>query len=163
MATNVRIEDIDRGWDGLVEMVSDIRDAGVEVGLFDEDGVHPHSPEGLTIAEIGAIQEFGTDDGHIPERSWLRSTYDEKASQFADEAERVAVAVIDRRLTVNQGLTVMGAAQVGEVKRTINNFTTPPNAPATIAKKGKNDPLVDSRVMRNHVKFKRVKAGRREG
>lgn len=164
MARNVRIEDLDRGYDGLVEMFTDIRETGVEVGLFEEDGVHPNSPEGLTIADIGAINEFGTEDsgGNVPERSFLRSTYDEQGERFADDAARVAVAVIDRRLTIDQGLQVIGATQATAVKKTINDFTDPPNAPETIARKGKDDPLVDTRVMRDHVKFKKVRITRPE-
>lgn len=160
MANGVTIQDMDHGWQQIIGIFTEVRDAEIEVGIFAESGKHPHSPEGLLISEIAAIQEYGAPDANIPSRPFLRDTYDRKGAEFQNKAARVLQRVIDRQLTLNAGLQVIGAMQASAVKETINDWTTPGNAPMTIARKGKDDPLVDSRVMRNSVKFKKYLKGR---
>ena len=159
MANGVTIQDMDHGWQGLLDMFADAKHAEIEVGIFAESGKHPKSRK-LLIAEVAHIQEYGAPERNIPERRFLRDTYDRLGARFADQAGRVMQRVIDRQLSLSQGLQTIGAIQASAVKETINDWTTPPNAPRTIAKKGKDDPLVDSRVMRNSVKFKKYLKGR---
>lgn len=153
MARNVTIRDIDAGWSHITESFSHFDGAGVEVGIFDEDGAHPNG-NGRLISEIALDNELGTDD--IPARPFMATTYSQHQERFADRAKKVFAAVLRRRMDMNAAMTALGAIQVTTVKKVINDWTTPPNSPATVAIKGRNDPLVDSRVMRDSVKFKRV-------
>lgn len=154
MARNVTIRDMDAGWGQALNGLFEMDGAGVDVGIFDEDGVHPNSDDGLLISEIAAIQEFGTDD--IPARPFLATTYEQNRDRYSNQAESVFGGVLRGKLTVDQALQTLGAIQASDVKTTINNWTTPPNSPKTIASKGQNDPLVEDRHMRDAVKFKKV-------
>ncbi|GEM_PF-3607605 len=56
-----------------------------EVGIFDE-----------TVLEYAPSHEFGTKDGTIPERSFIRKTYDEEIDRIADDLiEEVGDAIED--------------------------------------------------------------------
>jgi hypothetical protein len=155
MARNVTVSDMDAGWGQALAGLTHMDGAGVEVGIFEEDGPHPNSDEGLTIAEIALRNEFG-DDG-TPARPFMATNYAANEQRYGRLAEKVFASVIRDGLSVEQALQTLGAIQASDVKVTINDWTTPENAPATVEIKGKNDPLVDSGIMRDHVKFKKIR------
>jgi hypothetical protein len=155
MARNVTVSDMDAGWGAALAGLTHMDGAGVEVGIFEEDGVHPHSDEGLTIAEIALRNEFG-DDG-VPARPFMATNYAANEQRYGRLAEKVFADVLKNGISVDQALQTLGATQASDVKYTINDWTSPANSAATIARKGKNDPLVDSGIMRDSVKFKKVK------
>ena len=48
------------------------RKISIKVGILAPEASQKHSGSGLTMAELGAIHEFGSADGKIPARSFLR-------------------------------------------------------------------------------------------
>lgn len=154
MARNVTVSDMDAGWGHAIAGLFEMDEAGVDVGVFEEDGPHPHADDGASIADIALRNEFG--DDNVPARPFLATNYERNSRRYGDQAERVFAAVLRGQMTVDEALQSLGAVQASDVKTTITNWTTPPNAPSTVARKGENDPLVDSRTMRDHVKFKKV-------
>lgn len=48
----------------------------VHIGLFGDDDSAQRS--GRETVEIGLVHEFGTRDGNVPQRAWLRPTFDEE-------------------------------------------------------------------------------------
>ena len=48
----------------------------------------------------------------------------------------------------------LGELVKGEVQRRIAELKTPPNAPATIARKGSSNPLIDKGVLRASATYK---------
>ena len=56
----------------------------------------------------------------------------------------------------DENLALQRAAEVfqGAIQKEITNLKEPPNSPATIAKKGSSNPLIDSGDMRKSVKWK---------
>ena len=155
MARNVTVSDMDSGWGAALAGLTHMDGAGVEVGIFEEDGVHPHSDEGLTIAEIAIRNEFG--DDRIPARPFMATNYAANENRYGRSAEVVFTAVLRGSMDVDAAMQMLGAEQAGDVKKTINSWTTPPNAQATVIRKGKDDPLVDTGIMRDHVKFKKAR------
>lgn len=86
------------------------------------------------IAEYGAYNEFGTKN--IPQRSFLRSTYDEKIAKWQRQIEATIRKILRMESDGSNALTQLGEVAVRDVRRKISSNIAPPNAPSTIAKKG---------------------------
>ena len=109
-----------------------------------EVGVDPDAryPDGTPVKNVALYNEFGT--ANIPSRPFMRSAFPEmkritrKEAKKADRVHLVMPAVVAKR-----------AAKTlrDEVQKSIEKWSYPPNAPATIILKGRNDPLVDTRLM----------------
>lgn len=110
----------------------------VNVGAF--KNVPEHTPEEL--AKIVRYNEFGTDK--IPARSFLRGSVYKNRNHSWQFASRQAVkAVVGGKLTGNAAYKLMGDRMVADVHKQIDTIG-PPNAPSTVRKKGRNEPLVDT-------------------
>lgn len=155
--------DIDRGYRSAVEALERLHRAsvggrggpGVFVGVRDNGDT---DDDGTPLVLIAAVNEFGSVDGHVPERSYLRSTADAKRDEYAaaivaivDAAMKAPAGQSDR--VVRRGLGRLGAKAVGDVKRTITALDTPANAPSTIEKKGADNPLIDTGRLRQSIDF----------
>lgn len=88
----------------------------------------------------------------IPERSFIRSTFDEKSNEIGEHAE-AAVANIINGADINMALSRTGQYIEGEIKRKIGNGPFTPNSPATIRKKKSSKPLIDTGHMRQSVRY----------
>lgn len=143
MGSKSRVVDRDRGWGDLLKQVDAMAGRSfVKVGILGDKGggLHEQDPDGkaspLTVAEIGAVNEFGSEDGHVPERSFLRATFDRMREELASDAAKLLVKALDRKLSVEMALNVLGAKLAAEVKKTITVIgVPPPNAPSTVARK----------------------------
>lgn len=133
--------------------------AHVKVGVLAAAGGNAKAGEGdITMIELAAIHEFGSPAAGIPERSFIRSTFerDDVQKNLTTMAGRLAKAVVDDRMAWDQALGMIGAWAVGQVKSTIKNrLTTGPedqaNKPSTIARKGSTLPLVDTGRLINAI------------
>lgn len=109
--------------------------------------------KGTPLVVIGAVQEFGSADGRIPERSFLRvpirQNQDNIRRAFAVLARRVASGEI----TSFQMLSKIGARAVGYCQDAISEGIAPANAPSTIAKKGSATPLVDKGALKQAITY----------
>lgn len=149
-----RTTDRDLGLKALIGELERAKHASVEAGLFEgETG----SVGGLTIAQYGAVNEFG--GGHVPERSFIRRTHDENRSKYADFLDKAYDKILRGKAKVIPSLTALGERVASDIRRTITAVRTPPNAPATISKKRSSNPLIDTGAMRNWVRS-RVLIGR---
>ena len=54
----------------------------------------------------------------------------------------------------NQGLERIGAVVAGAIQQSIRDLRDPPNAPATIERKGSSNPLIDTGFMRLSVSWR---------
>ncbi|CAQ85199.1 MULTISPECIES: phage virion morphogenesis protein [Photorhabdus] len=92
---------------------------------------------------VAAAQEFGV-PGHIPERSFLRSTLREnKESAVKFLASKLKEAIVSGD-GLNTPFELLGEKMAGEVKRKIQSGISPPLAPETITRKGSSKPLIDT-------------------
>lgn len=100
------------------------------------------------LALVAARNEFGV--GIIPERPFMRGARTE-----IESATKAAVAPAVRAndgLLSRAGAEAAGAAAVGVVKDSIRNMKQPPNAPATVRSKGRNDPLEETGKLRESIR-----------
>lgn len=143
MGAKSRVIDRDRGWAQMLKQVDAMAGKSyVKVGVLGDKGggLHEQDPDGkaspLTLTEIGAVNEFGSEDGHVPERSFLRSTFDRMREEMTGDAAKLLPQVLDGKLSVATALNVLGAKLAAEVKKTITVIgVPPPNAPSTVARK----------------------------
>lgn len=125
----------------------------VNVGIQSDAG---SDDEGLSIAQKAFYNEYGTKiDGvvHVPERSFLRSAYDENASDINTTIDRLWAGVHSEKVTAEQAGKILGERHQGQVKSKIRNGSFTPNAESTIARKGSSKPLIDTGEMLNSIRY----------
>lgn len=138
----------------MAEVIKRIQDSAVTVGIHSDAGMHDES-DGVTVAEIGAVNEFGSRDGHIHERSFMRSTINENRSVYTDAIAKIAKSAIQGKRDARDGMGLLGRKAEGDIKKKIRDIKEPGNADSTIAaKKGIDNPLVDSGQMVNSIRWK---------
>ena len=87
-----KVKVIDRGWNKIQKQALTMsRGKAVAVGYQGSEAelVDPAHGE-ITNVELGAIHEFGTQDGHTPERSHIRSTFDENQAKYEKGMKEVS-------------------------------------------------------------------------
>lgn len=135
----------------LADVVKRIQDSAVTVGIHSDAGMHDEA-EGMTVAQIGAIHEFG--GGNSPERSFLRSTLSKKRAKYISGIQKIAKSAIQGKRDARDGMGLLGRQAEGDIKLTIRDMKDPPNAPSTIRqKKGIDNPLIDSGQMLNSIRW----------
>lgn len=170
--TSRRLVDIDKGYKAFRRTVDALarEDATIVTGLFGAEGaaVHPSSKLGESVATIAAKNEFGIG---VPERSFLRSTWDLQRDRYEDYAarglQREIVDVARTNVPINTDTSVtlkrLALRMEGDIKRRIGRREIPPpNAPSTIARKGSSTPLIDTGHLRRVIVAK-VQKGRPRG
>lgn len=126
--------DRDRGAKELLQTVKSLRGARVEAGLFDTEPKRTDSE--LTIAQIGAVNEFGSSDGRIPERPWLRRALRERGAAWQSMLERALDNVITRHAKLFPELLAFGERVASDIRRTIDEVLSPPKAESTLRAEG---------------------------
>lgn len=123
----------------------------VQVGFFDGK-LHPSGD--MTIAEVAAIQEFGTRE--VPERPFMRTTI-MKDREFVTYLENgISTIIWGVKPNAKQGLKGAGQVLAEAMKESVETWTTPINSRATVRRKGFNDPLVETGTMRENISWRLV-------
>lgn len=105
-------------------------------------------PSNMTeVAQVAAVQEFGAPAKNIPERSFVRSSFDESLPKLLTIRDREYLKIINQKSTVEKSLGLMGEFGVLQMRKKIRDTYTPPNSPRTIAHKGSSHPLIDTAQM----------------
>ncbi len=148
-----RVIDKDRGWNQLRrELARTTQGTHITVGVQGEEGERIRDG-GLSNAELASVHEFGSADGHIPERSFLRATIDEQAPEYRKLVKQLATRVIDRKLQVTQALELLGQRVVADIRKRISGRIDPPNTEQTIRRKGSSVPLISTNQMTNAITY----------
>lgn len=93
------------------------------------------------VAEVGFWNEFGTEDGRIPARPFLRGTIVRNKARYLKIMREISIKVLRGELDLEKGLKKLALVGQNDVRNGIKNWHTPPNAPSTIRQKGVNAPL----------------------
>ena len=79
----------------------------------------------------------------IPERSFLRSTWDKNLKKYERLLVRLSRQVVSLKLTPQQAIGRLGERVKSDVVNAINRGIPPPIKPATARRKGSTKPLID--------------------
>jgi hypothetical protein len=115
----------------------------VTAGVQGQGDATPQDGDGANLLEIAATNEFGSDDGRVPSRPWLRTSLDRHRAKWSRGAARVPAAMTAGG-TGEQELRQLGVVMAGDVRETLLDGPWEPNAPMTIERKGSDQPLVDT-------------------
>ena len=141
-----------KGLEQLLKRITPLGEYEAHVGVLASKGgnvahrgpaAHP-----LTLLELAAIHEFGSPKAGVPERSFIRRTFNEPEGQkvLKDLYAKLAKKVITGRMKAEAAIELLGMKMQAMVKNRILNGPgiPPPNAASTIEKKGSSRPLVDT-------------------
>lgn len=147
MKTSVRVNT--EKWDELRKRLPE--GMHVKVGVLAGAGGEAKHSDSISMIELAAIHEFGSPAANIPERSFIRSTFErtEVRAALNKAAAKAVKVILAGKLTGEQALGQIGAWAANQVKMTIRNrMTTGPAEQAlatdTIIRKGSTLPLVDT-------------------
>lgn len=160
------LQDTDLGYNALLATLGDMGDAAVYVGILQDQGSELDEDGNITVAGYAAVNEFGSADGSVPERSFLRSTVDANGRIYESELQAVAIETVDAAVrslssgqaeaTLERGLGRVGARAARDVQLTIRDGGVPfkKNATSTLAAKYPGDnPLIETGRMRQSISF----------
>ena len=143
----------------------------MQIGLFGEDdsklvmigSVHEW---GLNIAVTPKMRAFLNWQGlhlkkskthiNIPERSFIRGTFDNKLKEIEKQGETLLENVILGDLEVKEYYQLFGAILVGFIQEYMTDLREPANSQFTIDRKGSSNPLIDSGRLRQSITWKVV-------
>lgn len=111
-------------------------DYEIAVGITEDAGAAEHPEFDGTVGELAAIHEFTG-------RSWLRGWVDEREA-FISETLRHHMRRGLQRDNMAGELEIAKDKLVQDLKQRILDKIQPPLAPATIARKGHDVPLIDT-------------------
>lgn len=115
----------------------------VKVGILDNSKY----PDGTSVATVAFMNEYGT--SKIPPRPFFRQTISEQKSNWT----QLAKDAIKMGYSIEHTLGLVGAQMQTDLQYSIMTWTTPPNAPYTVMKKGVNSPLRHTLLMHDSIKF----------
>ena len=152
-----RVEDKDLGFNRIIRTLNkDLDGVVVKVGVQAKDKAVRRGKGGSIrntdqpLAVIAAIHEFGL--GDMPQRSFLRSAYDENLPMIDKMIQRVANGAVFG-LGTNAALNQLGNVVQGMVQRKIVDGPFVPNSPATTKRKKSSKPLIDTGHLRQSIRY----------
>lgn len=131
-----------------------INGTGVEVGVLNGEqawlaAIHEY---GLDIAVTPKMRAYLHSQGlhlkketthiHIPERSFLRSGYDQNRDAVLEKASKLLADVAAGTMTATGCYKAVGIELSSKIKDYARDLKSPPNHPFTIDRKGSSNPLV---------------------
>ena len=110
------VVDRDLGYARIVKELGRIahKDPGVLIGI--RQGAEAPAGVDISMVELGSVHEFGSLDGTIPERSFLRSTADAYQEKYADRLGDAIGFAIDGWRPLKTSLGRIGAEAVSDVQ-----------------------------------------------
>lgn len=127
--------------------------AGVEIGWFATSRYPDRNRTPVT--NVAAWNEFGTmrnGSQHSPPRPFIRPAI-QVARLQARMVLRQQIDPVKKRVT-KRIAGLIGETVKGEIQSQITQLTSPPNAPATVERKGSTKPLIDIGKLRADVTWR---------
>ena len=145
----------DMGYNNLVKELKNLKGIALVGVFFDKK-----NKEGVSIAEYGIYNEFGTT--HIPERSFMRSSYYENIIKIRKSMMKYAQKNIFKKNISKNMLSVAGAMMSDAIKKKITDSKNwaEPNSMKTIISKTKSrartkdQPLINTGALRSAITWK---------
>ncbi len=151
ISSRVRTTDTDLGFTEILKDGDFLNGIVTDIGILPEDA-HQTYKRGDKLVIVAAKNEFG--DGNIPQRSFLRSTFDSQHKSWVRKLARHMRKKTPRDVLNKEITEFMGKTAQKSIQRTIAVLKSPPNRPRTVLRKGFNNPLIESRKLYRSIKYK---------
>lgn len=143
-----KTKEIDHGFAQALEQAGYAKGKSfVKVGVLSKDGSEDRG--GITLAGIASVHEFGTADGRVPSRSWMRSTLEEQKEKIHLISAKVISDTILGKTNIRKGLNLIGAIMADMFKAKITAIQQPPLKVSPRKPRGGTNPLVDTGRLRS--------------
>ena len=145
----------------LLRIRAEIEDNGdlmLKTGV--QEGEKSAKNPSLSLAQIGYINEFGDDnDGRpIPPRPFIGGTFDQQRPKLEKMMAAAVRGITSGRVTIYQALGLIGQFLESRTQIYMERLKDPANAPFTVSQKGFDNPLINTRQLRNSIRWVVVKA-----
>lgn len=151
----------------LEKQVKQFKDSAVKIGLPEKEGGKAHKDSNLTIAQIGAIHEFGVPEKGIEKRSFLREPMMDNQKKIQKLVQTKFNAIINNRITATMALDQLGEFGMNLSKESFRDNSWKANADITVnggwmtkngksfyvKGKGTSAPLVATGQLRNSITY----------
>lgn len=136
---------------GEILMIANVHEFGKEIEVTDK-------MRGFFLYKFGVGLKKDTKVIKIPERSFIRSSFDDRNEEVGKSGDELLNQVIEGELSVRNFYEMLGTTTVSAIKSyIINNVTSPANVALTImAKNGKSNPLVNTGRLVNSIDYEIV-------
>ena len=125
------------------------RSAASKSGKVRKTKAAASSGGGIPVAAVAAWNNFGT--SRIPPRPFFSNMVAEKSPEWP---KQIGIVLKANGYDVQKTLKTTGMRIKEQLEYAIISFTTPGNAPSTIARKGKDSPLRDTGTLLDSVGFR---------
>jgi len=153
---------------GLRELHKQLKDVKIKVGL--PKGT-PANKDGVSLIEIGAVQEFGSPAKNIPERSFIRIPLDNAKADYFKFIKKQGINILNGKQSTADATEKLGVWGQTVIKKSFTNNNWAPNSEVTInggwinsggkavyvKGKGSSRPLIDSGQLRQAITWEVVK------
>ena len=124
---------------------SNNKTATVKVGFLDGSTFYEN---GQNVPTVASFNEFGTT------KSPARPFFSASVIQSENETRRIVKKGLKKKQDNKQTLSELGKSLQEAIQLNIVDWSEPPNAPSTVARKGFNDPLIETGKMFDSVEYK---------
>jgi len=143
----------------IIKNLQKLNGKKIKVGVFGDDGsdlvmiarVHEY---GCEIPVTQKMRAWFAANGYplkkettvirIPERSFLRSGYDENIDTISKKIEEMVPDVIAADVDPKVFMDAIGMEFAGLIQKKMRDLKDPPNSQMTIERKGSSNPLIDT-------------------
>lgn len=144
--------------DELTDILRQLSRNTINVGILGADsdlsmiaGVHeygcdiPVTPKMRAwFAANGYPLKASTTVIHIPERSFLRSGFDENIDKITRKIKSFLPDLLESRVNPEEFMDMVGLEFAGMIQKKLKKLKEPPDSSMTIERKGSSNPLIDS-------------------
>jgi len=145
-------------------MRKNVKGPYVTVGVQGTEATKPRKPKpgeedverafGSTNIELALVHEFGSRDGRVPQRSFIRASVD-RERKMLNEMLKDTVVAIAAGSNARIAIGLVGAKARAEMVRTIDNsIGLKPLKRRTIMAKGSTRPLIDTAQLKQALTWK---------
>lgn len=139
----------DLGWNRIKREIIALDKMSVYVGIQGSNALK-HSGD-ATLVEIATYNHFGTEK--IPSRPFLTHAITANKSQIMRRISASVRVITSGAAKTEKQLALIGEYVVSLTQDEITAWADPPNAPATVKRKGFNNPLVWTGTLRRSVTY----------
>lgn len=136
---------MDKVMDALDEVEKQFSNIQLKVGFLEGatyGGVIP-------VPMVAATNEFGNPAHNQPPRPFFRNAIAEHEEEWKEQA----ALLIERGDDIEEVFSMLGTIISADIQQSIRSLDSPPLSPVTIARKGFDNPLIDTKNMLDSVSY----------